>query len=160
MPQQGAGRNSRRSAAAKRTFAAARTVLSRAGVIAGQSKQPRAAQERRSQAKESGRPGVKPATPQEDEGRVHPGAATCSRQRHPRHQAFIAAWAVARAHRHSSRLALRGKVLHPPAVRLRHNPSLERTSSGKPCKPAVFPFVHRHTSGLRGTPPGSAQLAR
>jgi hypothetical protein len=40
------------------------------------------------------------------------------------------------------------------------NPSLERTTSGMPRKPAVFQFVYRHTSGLRGTPPGSAQLER
>jgi hypothetical protein len=29
-----------------------------------------------------------------------------------------------------------------------------------PRKPAVFQFVYRHTSGLRSTPPGSAQLER
>ena len=40
------------------------------------------------------------------------------------------------------------------------NPSLERTSSGMPRKPAVRQVVYRHTSGLRSTPPGSAQLER
>jgi hypothetical protein len=40
------------------------------------------------------------------------------------------------------------------------NPSLEPTSSGTARKPAVRQLVHRHTSGLRAAPPGSAQLER
>jgi len=43
---------------------------------------------------------------------------------------------------------------------MKPNPSLERTSSGMPRKPAVRQVVHRHTSGLRATPPGPAQLER
>jgi hypothetical protein len=45
-------------------------------------------------------------------------------------------------------------------TKLRPNPSLERTSSGVPRKPAVLQLVYPRTSGLRGTPPGSAQLER
>jgi hypothetical protein len=41
-----------------------------------------------------------------------------------------------------------------------HNPSVERTSSGMACKPAVCHSNHRHTSGLHATPPGSAHLER
>jgi len=40
------------------------------------------------------------------------------------------------------------------------NPSLERTSSGMPRKPAVLQSVYPRTSGLRVTPAGSAQLER
>jgi hypothetical protein len=40
------------------------------------------------------------------------------------------------------------------------NPSLEQTHSGKPRKPAVRHSNHGHTSGLRGSPPRSAQLER
>jgi hypothetical protein len=47
-----------------------------------------------------------------------------------------------------------------PRLTVSPNPSLERTSSGIPRKPAVRQLEHRHTSGLRGTPPGSAQLER
>jgi hypothetical protein len=42
----------------------------------------------------------------------------------------------------------------------RHNPSVERTSSGMPPKPAVWLFQHLHTPGLGATPPGSAHLER
>ena len=45
-------------------------------------------------------------------------------------------------------------------IQVRPNPTLDRTSSGMPRKPAVRQFVYRHTSGLRSTPPGSAQLER
>jgi hypothetical protein len=40
------------------------------------------------------------------------------------------------------------------------NPSLVRTHSGMPRKPAVLCANHRRTSGLRGTPTRSAQLER
>jgi hypothetical protein len=43
---------------------------------------------------------------------------------------------------------------------MRPNHSLEPTSFGKRRKPAVRQFQHRHTSGLRRSPPGSAQLER
>ena len=45
-------------------------------------------------------------------------------------------------------------------LRVRPNPSLERTSSGLPRKPAVLQLVYPRTSGLRSTPAGSAQLER
>ena len=45
-------------------------------------------------------------------------------------------------------------------ISLTHNPSLVRTHSGMPRKPAVLYSKHRRTSGLRGTPTRSAQLER
>ena len=45
-------------------------------------------------------------------------------------------------------------------ISLTHNPSLVRTHSGMPRKPAVLCSKHRRTSGLRGTPAWSAQLER
>ena len=43
---------------------------------------------------------------------------------------------------------------------VRSNPSLERTLSGMPRKPAVLQSSYRRTSGLRGTPARSAHLER
>ncbi len=42
----------------------------------------------------------------------------------------------------------------------RPNPSLERTFSGMPRKPAALHVNYPRTSGLRGTPPVSAHLER
>jgi len=43
---------------------------------------------------------------------------------------------------------------------VRPNPSLERTHSGMPRKPAVLQSSYRRTPGLRGTPTRSAHLER
>ena len=62
--------------------------------------------------------------------------------------------------REQSHLLSAGQESLARRISLTHNPSLVRTHSGMPRKPAVLYSKHRRTSGLRGTPTRSAQLER
>ena len=62
--------------------------------------------------------------------------------------------------REQSHLSSAGQESLANRISLTHNPSLVRTHSGMPRKPAVLYSNHRRTSGLRGTPTRSAQLER
>jgi len=62
--------------------------------------------------------------------------------------------------REQSHLPSAGQESSARRISLTHNPSLVRTHSGMPRKPAVLYSKHRRTSGLRGTPTRSAQLER
>jgi len=62
--------------------------------------------------------------------------------------------------REQSHLPSAGQESLARIISLTHNPSLVRTHSGMPRKPAVLYSNHRRTSGLRGTPTRSAQLER
>jgi hypothetical protein len=75
-----------------------------------------------------------------------------------RHSPTSSAAPVAGAQSPSSALA--GEHRLASRCWLRHNNSLEPTLSGRPRKPAVLQIHHGRTPGLRGLPPGSAQLER
>ena len=95
-------------------------------------------------------------------------AATAGRRPTASPMRCVRAWVSLGVFSHRGRSAVReqshllsaGQESLARRISLTHNPSLVRTHSGMPRKPAVLYSKHRRTSGLRGTPTRSAQLER